>query len=628
MGGGGGRTGLTLSPGPVFEGVGPGGGGSISAGPGGSLTLTPGNSPLGPIPIPGPITQGGGAGCGCGGGGIGGGSGGGSPGGGGGGTGPRWTLKGSGGPGGGLGGIILTPQDGPIGPVGTPTGSSPVAGAGPGGSGTTGSCGTPAGSCSNPGGGAGGGAAPGWPGPFVLAPPIPRAGGGQGSGMPPIVLTPGGGGSAAIQRAALMPAIARSGASAAADVRGRRLQFTGRPVRDQSGHSHDGHADFAARRRPFLHRAGVILLEPEPSGLNELGGGWLHTFKRQVQVASHTLTVVTGSGQSFAYGRTQLGGFCSPESNTMNSLQSPMNASTATETQPDGTLYQYGSPSAGALSLQYIQNPAGQRWTVTYDGSGRVSFITDPMTRRTTLTYDATSGKITSILDPFGRATTITVNGSGDLVQVLSPELCVTSMVYDSGHRMTAWINPLGDRTSFAYGTSQLVLTSPLSAVTTLVSSPVSGGAFRPRIPGSTFTNVTSASGSVATLSFDTNGNLVGATDAVGNITSYSWDVTGHLLSIGDGVGNVTSFGYVTNATNKIEYLSSITQPLGGIFTYTYNSSGQVSALTDQLGPPRRSCGIRPGCGARRSMRRAIGRRIRTTAWVNWLRSRTRPGSS
>ena len=82
-----------------------------------------------------------------------------------------------------------------------------------------------------------------------------------------------------------------------------------------------------------------------------------------------------------------------------------MNASTATETQPDGTLYQYGSRRAGS-SLQYIQNPAGQRWTVTYDGSGRVSFVTDPVARRTTLSYDATSGKITSIQDPFGRLTT------------------------------------------------------------------------------------------------------------------------------------------------------------------------------------------------------------------------------
>ena len=39
-----------------------------------------------------------------------------------------------------------------------------------------------------------------------------------------------------------------------------------------------------------------------------------------------------------------------------------------------------------------------------------------------------------------------------------------------------------------------------------------------------------------------------------------------------------------SNATNKIPTLSSITQPLGGIFTYAYNSNGQVSSLTDQLG--------------------------------------------
>ena len=138
-----------------------------------------------------------------------------------------------------------------------------------------------------------------------------------------------------------------------------------------------------------------------------------------------------------------------------------MNASTATETQPDGTLYQYGSLSGGALSLQYIQNPAGQRWTVTYDGSGRVSFVTDPLTRRTTLSYDATSSKINCIQDPFGRRTTITVNGSGDLAQVISPELCITRGHHGS-HRMTSWINPLGDRTSFTYLPSGLVITSPL----------------------------------------------------------------------------------------------------------------------------------------------------------------------
>ncbi len=251
-----------------------------------------------------------------------------------------------------------------------------------------------------------------------------------------------------------------------------------------------------------------------------------------------------------------------------------MNASTATETQPDGTIFQYGSLSGGVLSLQYIQNPAGARWTVTYDGSNRVSFVTDPPGRRTTFAYDATSGKIISIQDPFGRLTTLTVNGSGDLAQVISPELCITSAVYNGSHQMTSWINPLGDRTSFSYA-SGLVITSPLGAVTTLVNGVVTGGRFRPRIPGTTFSAVTNPLGNVATLGFDTNGTLLGATDAVGNITSYSWDGTGHLLAIGDGLGNTTTFSYLQNATNMVSYLNSITQPLGGIFTYNFNSSAR-----------------------------------------------------
>lgn len=265
---------------------------------------------------------------------------------------------------------------------------------------------------------------------------------------------------------------------------------------------------------------------------------------------------------------------------------------------------------------------------VTYDGSGSVRFVTDPVGRATTLSYNATSGKISSIQDSFGRLTTISVNSSGDLVQVLSPELCVTSMVYNSNHQMTAWINPLGDRTSFAYGTSELVLTSPLGAVTTLLNQAVSGGEFRPRIPGTTFTNVTNPVGNVATLSFDLNGDLVGATDAVGNVTSYSWDSVGHLLSIGDGLGNVTSCGYATNATNHLAYLSSIMQPLGGIFTYTYNGNNQVSALTDQLGETTTLTWNSSGLRMRRSMRRATRRRILITVWVSSLPSRTRPGSS
>ena len=67
---------------------------------------------------------------------------------------------------------------------------------------------------------------------------------------------------------------------------------------------------------------------------------------------------------------------------------------TGTETQPDWTLFQYGA-AGGGTSLLYIQNPTGARWTVTYDGSNRVSSITDPILRLTTLTYSATTNRST-----------------------------------------------------------------------------------------------------------------------------------------------------------------------------------------------------------------------------------------
>ena len=234
---------------------------------------------------------------------------------------------------------------------------------------------------------------------------------------------------------------------------------------------------------------------------NELGTRWVHTFKRQVQASGTVLTVVTGSGQSYSYSASHIGGgFASPTSNAVNSLQSSVGFTNFTETQPDGTVYQYGAPVSGTAPLLYIQNPAGARWTVTYDGSSRVSFITDPLLRRTTLAYDATSAKITSIQDPFGRLTSLTVNSSGDLVQIMSPELCIYSMVYSGGHLLSAWINPLGDRTTYTYPLNGLVVRSPLGAVTTLATNGLGGGSFRPRSPGGPNVIATNALGQVYSL--------------------------------------------------------------------------------------------------------------------------------
>ena len=45
----------------------------------------------------------------------------------------------------------------------------------------------------------------------------------------------------------------------------------------------------------------------------------------------------------------------------------------------------------------------------------------------------------------------MTVNANTDLSRIISPELCTTTFVYNGSHQLCAWVNPLGDRTSFIY---------------------------------------------------------------------------------------------------------------------------------------------------------------------------------
>ena len=86
----------------------------------------------------------------------------------------------------------------------------------------------------------------------------------------------------------------------------------------------------------------------------------MHTFKRQVLLSGSDPTVISGSGEAYAYtGVRGGGGFATPASPAVNSLQSTPGFSSFTETKPDGTLFQYAAPSSGVSSLVYMQNPAG-----------------------------------------------------------------------------------------------------------------------------------------------------------------------------------------------------------------------------------------------------------------------------
>jgi len=288
-----------------------------------------------------------------------------------------------------------------------------------------------------------------------------------------LILNGLGGGDDALYRAAAMPAVARSRALPA-------LTFATGGCNSLGGYCviNPANGNLLLQLAPpagdFFYVAPILSYNStNASTASEIGNGWSHLFKRQVVIGgSGNPVVVTGAGQIFAYLANLAGGYYPPAPGTINSLQGPAGFTSFTETAPDGTKYQYGSAqSVPAALLKSIQNPAGSIWTVSYDANSRVSAITDPYARRTTLTYAPTGGKISAIQDSFGRQTTISVNSSGNLVQVTTPELCITSLVYGSSNRPIVWINPLGDRTSYAFDSNNRLTqaTAPLGQVTSLV---------------------------------------------------------------------------------------------------------------------------------------------------------------
>ena len=217
-----------------------------------------------------------------------------------------------------------------------------------------------------------------------------------------------------------------------------------------------------------------------------------------------------------------------------------------------------------------------------------VTQVTDPFGRVGSLTYDATSGKISSFQDPFGRITTYSVNSAGNLVQITSPELCIYSIVYDGLNRPIASINPLGDRTSYNFDSSSRVISvqSPLGQLTSLSY-------------GTNQTLITNPLGYVTTLNFTSIGSIQSVSDPVGHRPVMRGTHT--IASRESPTGWETPRRSLTSvAATGSGALQAVTQPQGGIFTYSY-LSGDVSGLIARPpGAASARSGPRPDQGPRR----------------------------
>jgi RHS repeat-associated protein len=296
----------------------------------------------------------------------------------------------------------------------------------------------------------------------------------------------------------------------------------------------------------------------------------------------------------------------------------------------DGRVFQFQPLSVNYSNgnfgyLTSITDANGNTITILRNGLAEITQITDPNGRSLNLAYglDAEGhiGLITSITDPLGRSVFYTYDvgdGSGMLASVTDEKGGVTTYTHNSQFQLTAITDPLGNTYQNAYDPNGRVIqqTAPNGGVTqfayTLLNSQI------PTSPVST-TVVTDPRLNTTTYQFNPAGFLISQTDALGNQTVYNVNSsTNQTMSMTDPLGRTTAYTYDSNG-NRTSFtlleavssgesvgggsadvvgptttsyvfdpvyskLTSMTDPLGNVTTYSYNNNGNLLNVKDPLG--------------------------------------------
>jgi RHS repeat-associated protein len=257
-----------------------------------------------------------------------------------------------------------------------------------------------------------------------------------------------------------------------------------------------------------------------------------------------------------------------------------------------------------------------QMWT--YDAAtGRLLKIEDGRGNVHTLTWGTVAPiRLESVSDGLGRSLNFTYNGTGKLITVTDHTGRHVDFVH-TGAVLTSSTTALGFTTTYAHASNLLTSftrpegNTPFTQVHTSnrVTSQTERGTDTSTLSylglTTTFTDPTAAT---IVDAYSNQGELVTHTDQAGRSMTMTYDATGRRTSVTDRLGDTTTISYhagsglpelITSAdgrTSKRTYksrtvkglvfhdLASITHPDGSSRAFTYDASGNLTALTDEAG--------------------------------------------
>ncbi|MEW6657080.1 MAG: RHS repeat-associated core domain-containing protein [Thermodesulfobacteriota bacterium] len=300
------------------------------------------------------------------------------------------------------------------------------------------------------------------------------------------------------------------------------------------------------------------------------GNKWQFNYASYlVENTSGQVTVFMPDGRMDDFTPDGQGGY-TPSTQVFNRLDKPAAHRYELRT-PEDTVYIYDIPP-GTSSLQpflmELRDAHGQKLTFGYDAAVRLKTVTDAMGRVTNLTYNA-NNLVTLVTDPFGRTAAFSYDANKNLVQITDMAGYAAQFTYDSDRFIASLTTGRGTWSFY---------TEPADGINNSTSEFPSGNPYP-------------APGGLMWEDY-----RLTVTDAYGNkeeyhyngYSGYSWQVTprnfvNYVSSSQNNYFSAKTKYYSTTAGN-LGFISSISWPLDGWSSYSYDNAGNPTRVYNGKG--------------------------------------------